>query len=282
MNGGSFTDHDSSDVSSPEATPIDSPATRLGASGHCSADEEVADDDAGERDHRARREIDAAGNDHDRRADRGDAVDRRVLQDQQRVLDVEERMRAAGFRPQIPGEEQHFGDQDRDGARARERAQHSLHAASRCQLQCVARRMTSSSVAAAPLELALQLALAHHEDAIGEREHLRQIARDDEHGEAGAACCRIISWISNFAPTSTPLVGSSSSSTRGLVAIHLATTTFCWLPPLSESGRASMPAALIRHRRSAAPPRGVLARLDQHVVLRACARKHAGCGGDRG
>src|SRR5882757_6566758 len=33
------------------------------------------------------------------------------------------------------------------------------------------------------------------------------------------------------APTSTPLVGSSSTSTSGSAASHLARQTFCWLPP---------------------------------------------------
>ena len=44
----------------------------------------------------------------------------------------------------------------------------------------------------------------------------------------------IRSKMSAFAPTSTPRVGSSSSSTRGSVSRALPITTFCWLPPLSE------------------------------------------------
>ena len=48
------------------------------------------------------------------------------------------------------------------------------------------------------------------------------------------ACCVIRSKMSAFAPTSTPRVGSSSSSTRGSVSRALPITTFCWLPPLSE------------------------------------------------
>ena len=39
--------------------------------------------------------------------------------------------------------------------------------------------------------------------------------------------------------TSTPWVGSSSSSTRGLRRSHLAITTFCWLPPESVPKTAS-------------------------------------------
>ena len=40
-------------------------------------------------------------------------------------------------------------------------------------------------------------------------------------------------WISALAPTSTPRVGSSTMSILGLLASHLPTTTFCWLPPES-------------------------------------------------
>ena len=37
---------------------------------------------------------------------------------------------------------------------------------------------------------------------------------------------------SALVPTSMPRVGSSMISSWGLVASHLAMTTFCWLPPL--------------------------------------------------
>ena len=114
MNGGSLTMTISSDVSRPDSDADQQPAAMLGAERPAVLDEQVAGDDARERDDRAGREIDAAGNDHDRGADRGDAVDRRVLEDQQRVLGVEERMRAPGFRPEVPGEEQHLGEQDGD------------------------------------------------------------------------------------------------------------------------------------------------------------------------
>ena len=42
-------------------------------------------------------------------------------------------------------------------------------------------------------------------------------------------------WISDFAPTSTPRVGSSSSSTAGSASSQRASTTFCWLPPESSA-----------------------------------------------
>ena len=45
---------------------------------------------------------------------------------------------------------------------------------------------------------------------------------------------RIIWYISYFAPTSMPRVGSSSSSTSGLVRSQRPMMTFCWLPPESD------------------------------------------------
>src|SRR5438270_10035 len=48
-----------------------------------------------------------------------------------------------------------------------------------------------------------------------------------------AARRRMIAKISRFAPTSTPRVGSSSSTTFGPTSSHFPSTTFCWLPPES-------------------------------------------------
>ena len=46
-----------------------------------------------------------------------------------------------------------------------------------------------------------------------------------------AASCESRWCTSAFVPTSMPRVGSSTRSTRGVVASHFASTTFCWLPP---------------------------------------------------
>jgi len=46
-----------------------------------------------------------------------------------------------------------------------------------------------------------------------------------------SASFSIVSWISFFALTSTPRVGSSRISTFGFVESHLASNVFCWLPP---------------------------------------------------
>ena len=46
-----------------------------------------------------------------------------------------------------------------------------------------------------------------------------------------AASSPISAWISAFAPTSTPRVGSSRKRTRGVAAVQRPMTTFCWFPP---------------------------------------------------
>ena len=48
-----------------------------------------------------------------------------------------------------------------------------------------------------------------------------------------SARSRTISKMAARAPTSTPTVGESRTSTRGVVASHFASTTRCWLPPES-------------------------------------------------
>ena len=57
------------------------------------------------------------------------------------------------------------------------------------------------------------------------------------HAMPRPASRRMISWISNLAPTSTPLVGSSSSSTRGDVASHFATHDLLLVAAAQRVGR---------------------------------------------
>ena len=45
------------------------------------------------------------------------------------------------------------------------------------------------------------------------------------------ASLQIRRWISAFAPTSMPRVGSSRIRIFGLVSSQRAISTFCWLPP---------------------------------------------------
>src|SRR5262249_11111708 len=57
-------------------------------------------------------------------------------------------------------------------------------------------------------------------------------------------------WISGFAPTSTPCVGSSRTSTDGRVASQRESATFCWLPPDSVPTGANVAGVLIPSRRT--------------------------------
>ena len=56
----------------------------------------------------------------------------------------------------------------------------------------------------------------HDRDAIAHAEDLRQLRRDHQDGEPALGQLCIRPWISAFAPTSTPCVGSSRISTRRL------------------------------------------------------------------
>ena len=67
---------------------------------------------------------------------------------------------------------------------------------------------------------------------------MRMIASPD------AASSPMMRWTSTLAPMSMPRVGSSRIRTRGLVASHLASTTFCWLPPESAPTGWSTPVIL--------------------------------------
>ena len=51
----------------------------------------------------------------------------------------------------------------------------------------------------------------------------------------------MIRWTSTLAPMSMPRVGSSRIRTVGFDASHLASTTFCWLPPDSAPTSWSTP-----------------------------------------
>ena len=82
----------------------------------------------------------------------------------------------------------------------------------------VASCITDSSSACSAGELALHSPFAHHDDPV-RRAPGSPAGRSTRRGRRRrrAALLRTISWISSLAPTSTPLVGSSSRNTRGLM-----------------------------------------------------------------
>ena len=118
MNGGSCTVITRSEIRNPE-TNADEQA-RQDARGQAPAalDQQAARDDARQSDDGARRQIDPARDDDDRGADRRDAVDRRVLQDEERVRAVQERVvTAAALGPEVPAEEHDLEQENRQRAR---------------------------------------------------------------------------------------------------------------------------------------------------------------------
>ena len=97
-------------------------------------------------------------------------------------------------------------------------------------------RSSSSSVALVAVDLGDDLALAHDEDARAEPDQLLELGGDDEHARARPSRGRRSAGRSRpWSPTSTPRVGSSSSSTRHSRSSQRASTTFCWLPPESSA-----------------------------------------------
>ncbi len=98
------------------------------------------------------------------------------------------------------------------------------------------RAITSVSVAPAAARRRCGRVM-HHHDAVGDAQHLRQLARAPSGCRRPAPSARAISACSSdLAPTSTPRVGSSSKQhPRARVASHLPITTFCWLPPESST-----------------------------------------------
>ena len=159
-------------------------------------------------DHRADRQVDVAGEDDERLADRHERVERgRALRMKRMFAALQEA--AAGSRVVIEHEQrQHPDDPERPRAqdevdeppRARRRDRrvgaarrgraHDARlpsgvpfggAPARCR-----RRRSRSSDASSCVSVGDQPSLAHHEDAVRDREHLGQLGGDHQHGDAVA------------------------------------------------------------------------------------------------
>ena len=112
--------------------------------------------------------------------------------------------------------------------------------------------MTDSSSASRAAELGGQPALVHHQDAVGHARAPRAARRrSSAPRDPGPRARDSRRWTSALVPTSMPRVGSSTISSFGFVASHLASTTFCWLPPDSvptgSSSRWYLSCSLVPH-----------------------------------
>ena len=75
-------------------------------------------------------------------------------------------------------------------------------------------------------------ALGHHDDAVGERQHLRQVGRHDEQGDAACRRGRAAAGRSRSALRRRRRASARRRSAAAApCASHLASSTFCWLPP---------------------------------------------------
>ena len=133
----------------------------------------------------------------------------------------------------------------------------------RTSVGATAWRSSSRSLGVGAGDLGDQLALAHDEDAAADADELLELGGDDQHAEAGCGegaerAGRARPWSA----TSTPRVGSSSSSTRHSCSSQRASTTFCWLPPESSRAMRSASSGTVFSARScvARPPRARRAR----------------------
>ena len=129
-----------------------------------------------------------------------------------------------------------------------------------------------------PRELRLDGASAHDQDAIAHPQHLRQVGRD--HDDPGALIRRAGSSAGRCLTRARRRCrgwARRRGRCRRRAASHLASTTFCWLPPLSASAALLGPGVRIRRsaiacsasarsrrrlapRRSATAPPGATAR----------------------
>ncbi len=98
--------------------------------------------------------------------------------------------------------------------------------------------------------LALQFdahrAVVQHQHAVAEAEQFFVVAAVEENRRAGLAQSIEQAVDLALAPTSTPLVGSLSSSSRGERSSHLPNTIFWALPPLRLLTGSSSPAITTR------------------------------------
>src|SRR3954447_21822700 len=82
------------------------------------------------------------------------------------------------------------------------------------------------------VELVHDPAVADNQDAVAEGQELLGFAGDDQHSLAAGGDPLDDLVDVGSGTNSMPLVGSSRTTSSGSVSIHLATTTFCWFPPL--------------------------------------------------
>src|SRR5262245_7145611 len=270
---------------------VDRAAGRAEGGGHDDGDrdgqarggqEQAAGGEGGQSQHRSDRQVDVAGDDDDRLPDRGDGEDRGP---EQQVLDALRGQEAWVGHGRDP-DQQHEGGEDaelpgqepsprrlRRGGGPTPLFHQGGHA------WPVAANITDSSVAPARGRVATRRPSCMTRT----RSAMPSTSGSSLETMSTATPCAARSasrWCTSaLVLTSMPRVGSSTSSTRGAVASHFASTTFCWLPPESvETGSASALALTSRRRvhdwasRRSAPGQSRPSRVNAHNRARVALR----------
>src|SRR4051794_8524774 len=203
-----------------------------------------------QREHRADREVDVARDEHERLTCREDGEDGRVEREvAQRVGVQEARLddRGDGDEQRQRADDAHLADAEDDvgqparagaglrrdrapaGRRGR-RVDLGAHAAAASTRPVAARMMRSSSASARGISPVIRPScITRTRSAMPSTSgSSEEIIRTAIPWPARSLSSR---WTSLLVPTSMPRVGSSTIRTLGSVDSHLASTTFCWLPP---------------------------------------------------
>ena len=215
-------------------------------------------------DRRLDRQVDVAGDDHERLADGRDGDDRREDRDLAEVVDASgtaaPRSRRSApsttmiatrlssrWRAIAPSQLARRGRRRDRRSRARQPSAvppPARRPRRRSSAPCcpVAANITRSSVASVARDLGRDPALVEDEDPVGHREDLGQVARDEDdreprRGELGDDPVDL-----DLGPDVDARGSARRGSGRvGFDASHLASTTFCWLPPDSAPTSWSTP-----------------------------------------
>ena len=152
---------------------------------------EVRGDDGRERVGRADREVDAAGDEHERPGRRDDQRRRLLVEDVEQVGARRERASSSAQSTTKRSDER---DQDPEAAQARSRRRAGAPASDARRgaasltppptSSAKAARRIAFSVIASPASSATIRPRAHDEDAVGEAEHLLELGRDQDHAAA--------------------------------------------------------------------------------------------------
>src|SRR6185295_16884230 len=195
-------------------------------------------------DDRAHREVDVARHDDERLPDREQADDRRPREDLLEARHLDEPRVLDRRDPDHEGQR----DQDAELAEAQQRLGDAVGAGA-LDRRCAglggadaAHAASAKPVAARMIEFSSASPRVNSPETRPSKSTIvrsamrsTSVSSEEIMSTATPSAARVESsrWTSALVPTSYPCVGSSTMSSAGLRASHLASTTFCWFPPES-------------------------------------------------